>query len=359
MGFSFQPMMRRFLAVLAVLLMLSLAGCSREDTLDYRYQDYLERIENVLERSAEPARPLPVIAYPPRRARLLQIPPFEQGLMEVWDFERCGLMPLINKRNSNLGRVLRPSQRYLYENQLWQLLQSCYRDRMRWQDEDPDFVQRVEALYQHKQQIQPLIVHQLLFAAEELEVQFSQSLRPFSPDARPEYNTLAAALVYLTRLQSAPFATAADPAQLEQQLQLIHAQPLLHSLLKSLQISTQGLNRVAELLENQLEQRPVCLNNNPTPKARILFNVLQKFYLQSLQPVIAHHSRMANQLLPAGNRLLAGSGQYTPGTEQFRKKWLDQNAPDGLWQRFQQANQRHTKAWNTLLRQCNLFPVQG
>lgn len=355
---SFPKFLPVLLTTLAVLL---LSGCQQEDTLSYRYQDYLDRVSNILDLEPEEAAPLPAIAYPDRRSRLIEIPGFEQGLVEVWDFQRCDLMSLINQKNSNLGKVMVPSQRFIYEQAFWQKLEPCYLKREQWLAEDSDFVQRLEAVYQHKQQIRPLVSHQLFFAGDELTNQLSQSQQAFLPDARPEYQRVAAVLKQLAEVAE----NAQLSAPLENQLQVLNSQTILHSLLKSLQVSTHSLNRVSQLLETKLAQRPVCLNGGSTQRSKNLYNVLQKYYLQGIQPVIAHHSRMANQLLPPLNQIFDATlnnllTEYaTPELKSYQHRWLSMENPEGLWQSFQQANQRHTAVWNRLLRQCGLFPQRG
>lgn len=349
----------RFLPViLFVLFVMLLGGCQQEDTLGHRYQDYLDRVSNILDLEPEGTAPLPAIAYPDRRSRLIEIPDFEQGLVEVWDFQRCDLMSLINQKNSNLGKVMVPSQRFIYEQAFWQKLEPCYQKREQWLAEDSDFVQRLESLYQHKQQIRPLVSHQLFFAGDELANQLSRTQKAFLPSARPEYQSVAAALKQLAEV--AENAQLSEP--LEHQLQVLNSQTILHSLLKSLQISTHSLNRVSQLLESKLAQRPVCLNGGSTQRSKNLYNVLQKYYLQGIQPVIAHHSRMANQLLPPLNQIFDNTLNNLPkeyaSTElkSYQNRWLSLENPEGLWQSFQQANQRHTAVWNRLLHQCGLFP---
>lgn len=352
----------RFLSIpLLALFVMLISGCQQEDTLSYRYQDYLDRVSNILDLEPEEAASLPAIAYPDRRSRLIEIPSFEQGLVEVWDFQRCGLMSLINQKNSNLGKVMMPSQRFIYEQAFWQKLEPCYQKREQWLAEDSDFVQRLEDAYQHKQQIRPLVSHQLFFAGDELTNQLSQSQQAFLPDARPEYQNVAVALKQLAEVTDNP-----QPNNtLEQQLQVLNNQPILHSLLKSLQVSTHSLNRVSLLLETKLAQRPVCLNGGSTQRSKNLYNVLQKYYLQGIQPVIAHHSRMANQLLPSVNQIFDATlnnlpKEYaTPELKSYQNRWLSMDKPEALWQSFQQANQRHTVVWNRLLRQCGLFPQRG
>jgi len=227
------------------LIALILIGCTESDNLTYRYQDYQERVAHVLDINLATPRRLPTIQYPAKRERLLPIANFEQGILEVWDFQRCGLMPLINQRNSNLGRVMLPSQRYPYENHFWQKLHPCFLNRNQWLKEDPDFVQRLEASYQHKQQIQPRVFHQLLFAGDELFRQLSLNQASFSINARPEYKTIESTLNYLARLQAAPFSQTVKSEELEQHLQSLYRQPIVLSLLKSLQVSTYYLNQTA------------------------------------------------------------------------------------------------------------------
>ncbi|MBB1486056.1 DUF3080 family protein [Oceanospirillum sediminis] len=334
-----------------------LAACSKGDSLQYRFDDYQARLANILDIPEPENQPLDSIRYPEKRMRLQSIPEFEQGLVEVWDFSRCELMELINKRNSNLGKVMPASQRFIYENKFWQKLSPCYEKREQWRLEDNDFVQRLEQLHQHKQQIMPLVFQQMLFSGPELENQFANTQPVLTPGQTPEYLSLTTAMDHLLKISDNPLTADVDGAMLEQNLQSLYQQPLLQSVLKTLQLSTSELNQTSAMLEQKFNQRPLCLTGRPTPRAKKLFNVLQKFYLQAIQPELAHHNRIASQLLPRINQLFLFSTS-NQAMETFRKNWLDQEQK-GLWQAYLTANQKHTSIWNQILRSCGLFPRQN
>lgn len=336
-------------------MVLIITACSEQDSLQYRFDDYQDRLASTLESDLPAATPLANINYPDKRQRLREIPKYSEGMIEVWDFRRCDLMQLINQRNSNLGKVMAHSQRFIYENSFWQKLKPCYEEREQWLVEDAEFVTRVEQLYQHKQNIMPIVFHQMLFAGPELDSQFGATQQAIPPEQVLEYNTLVSALNQLITISKDPLNSPINGTGLEQALQTLYQQPLMLSLLKTLQISTVELNQTAQLLEDKRAKRPLCLNGTATPKAKILFNLLQKFYLQGIQPELASHSRMANQLLPRMNQLFQ-LAEKDSKLEKFRLQWLSDDYPEGLWQNYQQANKRHTYIWNQVLRECGLFP---
>lgn len=370
---------RVLLMLMGLCSLTLLSGCQPPDTLQYRFDDYQKRVASLLDSDIPENTALPAIRYPEKRLRIREIPVFEQGLVEVWDFQRCELMELINRRNSGLGKVLATSQRYVYENEFWQKLVPCYEKRDQWQQEDSDFVQRLEQLYAHKQAIAPAVFHQMLFNGPELENQFNVTQSIFLPMQPPEHHKLSAALDQMITLSQAPMATSVSGSELEQTLQVIYQQPILLSLLRTLQLSVYELNQTAQLLEEKIARRPLCLTGQPTQKARNLFNVLQKYYLTGIQPDLASHNKIASALLPTINQLFLYDTKYkhskyehlkysntgsddaiaedsgNSALEAFRLQWLDQNAP-GLWQDYQQANRRHTHIWNKVLRSCGLFP---
>ncbi|WP_028301197.1 DUF3080 family protein [Oceanospirillum beijerinckii] len=350
----YQPL--KALSILAVgFMVLVITACSEQDSLQYRFDNYQNRLASTLDSDQPAVAPLTNIHYPDKRQRLREIPKYSEGMIEVWDFRRCDLMQLINQRNSNLGKVMAHSQRFIYENAFWQKLKPCYEEREQWLVEDAEFVHRIEQLYQYKQNIMPAVFHQMLFAGPELDSQFGATQQAIPPEQVLEYNTLVSALDQLITISKDPLNSPINGTGLEQTLQTLYQQPLMLSLLKTLQISTVELNQTARLLEDKRDKRPLCLSGTATPKAKILFNLLQKFYLQGIQPELASHNRMANQLLPRMDQLfqLAEKGSEL---EKFRLQWLSNDYPQGLWQRYQQANKRHTHIWNQVLRECGLFP---
>lgn len=341
---------------LLMLMALSLvSACSEDSSLQGRFEDYQARLANTLDIDIPLSEKIQTISYPDKRQRLQEIPPYTEGMIEVWDFKRCGLLQLINKRNSNLGKVMTPSQRFIYENAFWQKLKPCYQDREKWLAEDPQFVQRLTNLYQHKQAIMPQVFQQMLFSGPELERQFSATQQTLTPGQQLEFKTLTQALDQLITISEDPLNISITGQELEQHLHKLYQQPLLLSLLKSIQVSTIKLNQTAQLLENKRAKRPICLKGTATPNAKILFNLLQKYYLQGIQTELARHNRMANALLPKIHQLfLLADTDSELG--RFNALWLDPEAPKGLWKNYQIANQRHTHIWNRILRECSLFP---
>ena len=97
-------------------------------------------------------------ALPERRERMLPTTDIREGMLDVWDFQQCGMMNLIADRNSTLGKVRLPSQKMIYELRFMASLQPC-RDKMtavkKPTQREQKFIQRLNAIYRITQQSQP------------------------------------------------------------------------------------------------------------------------------------------------------------------------------------------------------------
>ncbi|MDZ7825615.1 MAG: DUF3080 family protein [Gammaproteobacteria bacterium] len=117
------------------------------------------------------------------------------------------------------------------------------------------------------------------------------------------------------------------------------------------------LEDVSAAMETRESRRPVCPLGRPTPDARILENLFQRYY-----------AGVSAEGAPAVQPFLADlSSDY--------RRWLDAlvqlrraqrtQAPDGFsavadlqaeWQALVRARDRHTQLWQDLLERCGLEP---
>ena len=109
-------------ACLAVGLSLLLIGCQRAKDVDYLWQDYGQRLSNVIERPYTAADFVPQqISKPKPVVR----PSQSISILETLSLNHCQLGPLIAEQNSSLGKVAPPSQQLIYQIRFIQLAPAC------------------------------------------------------------------------------------------------------------------------------------------------------------------------------------------------------------------------------------------
>ncbi len=351
-------------------LCLILSGC-QPTTPEAMLEDYISRLGNALGTDASldlsDIHPAPL---PRRRLRILEETPVRQGLLEVLELRQCDLLPLIAQRNSSLGRVMKPSQKLVYELKFIVLMRQCV-DRIRTQELEPEVREQILNIWAIKQANLPAVLWNSLYNTDEMEANFSASEPPLE---------LPSADISEKRLQQARFASVKLSLQHFQQLSSLASQaqnwPLpdfidnieedyltLYSnrfgsrWQRSLLITTTTLNQGANLIEQRLKSRPFCFSGHRNQQAEILMNVFQKYYAGQLQPYLANIHQQGDIWLAAHEAILTPLQSTLPDAmREYRKDYLDRQNQTGQWQQYRQALHRHTTAWQEILGQCNMMP---
>jgi hypothetical protein len=114
---------------------------------------------------------------------------------------------------------------------------------------------------------------------------------------------------------------------------------------------------VAALIEEREARQPICPLGRPTPRAEILRNVFTRYYAEGVQPYLADVSVQTERWLEALDELRALQlTDAPPGFDAQTAIILDHDARGSEWQALVQARDRHTRAWQDLLRRCGLGP---
>ncbi len=349
---------------------LLLTGC-QPNTPEAMLEDYINRLGNVLELDASldlsDIHPTPL---PRRRLRLIEEIPVRQGLIEVLELYQCDLLPLIAQRNSSLGRVMKPSQKLVYELKFFVLMRECVA-LINTLDTEPEVREQIETIWQIKQANLPIVLWNSLYNTDEMEANFSASEPPLDLPSDDDSEK---------RLQQAQFASVRLSLQHFKQLSSLARHPqnwpvpdfidaieddylTLYSnrfgsrWQRSLLITTVTLNTGANLIEQRLKSRPFCFPGHSNKKADILMNVFNKFYAARLQPYLALIHQQGDVWLSAHETILAPlQGTLPAAMQDYRQTHLDRQNKKGQWQQYQRALQRHTAAWQEILRQCNMMP---
>lgn len=349
--------------LLLLLLSLLVGGCSPPGP-EAMLRDYATRVGNAIEQDVELTLTLELPAYPPRRQRLLPVREVREGLLEVLDLRRCGLLELIGERNSSLGVQALPSQRLLYETRFLPPLNACLNRLRDEQPGDPDsreLLARLEQIARIKRTNYPHVLANALFNADHISQHFARGGQPATAEQLEQVGQLLPHLqrfAQLARLSARPDWQAPDWIDdLEQSYEAFYRSDFGRRWLPALVLLTQTLEQTAAAIEARLARRPLCFNRRPTPQAQIVRNVFQRYYAGALQPWMSAVHRSGERWRSHWQPLL----DTLPATEATRRYFnrLFAEHPDSLWQRYQQARQRHTRAWQRLLDQCGMLPGRG
>lgn len=334
-----------------------LAGCS-EPSSQAIWEDYQLRLSRALEVDQVAVKPSPPLdSWPSRQEREIAIEPIRLGLLEAYGLRACpDLLTRVAERNSQLGRVMRPSQQWLYELRLATTLKACTEESST--SLEADALEELQGLQERVQQRLPLNYWNFLVNSEAMQDLFSRSSGRLKPDDQPPTQEIAALLERL--LSSSQVIQAGDlpdyPEDFEQQLRLFNDQAAISQLLFALREANQYLTAINAQLLQRLGEDPLCINPSPSlPRAEVSRNVLYKVFMVEVQPWLARLERQAQLLLPLVDAIYQ-QPQAPQAIATYRQRWLATDNPATPWLKFQQLNREHARYWQALLEQCGMAP---
>lgn len=342
-------------------ILLSLGGCSKETPEQALMQTYASRVANVLKEDYQWQQPEPIPSLPPQRLRLQTIPDLNEGLIDVLDLAKCDLLPLIASRNSSLGKLARPSQRLVYEIQFFDQISSCLPLIEKDPSVEAELKERIYNIYNIKKSNLPVIFWNALYTGQEIEASMAVNQSPL-PLLQTDHSTALNALnslsfITTSTLQNNIASGTSSLPQIEQYYEDIYHAPLGAPLLKSLLLLEATMNNVSQLINTRLARRPMCFSSMQNPQANILKNVFVEYYARQIQPYMAYVHRIGEQWFRIHSKTLALlpiPNEIAPYAEQA----FITNSKTSIWGRYINARDRHTQAWQKILKQCNLMPSQ-
>ena len=303
------------------------------------------------------AAPLP---YPRARDRHLPLPEVRARLLDLTDFQRCNLTQLIAERNSIMGRGYWPATRRLdYEFRFGHRLARCHawladQDALDALDaDDAALLEHIAPLRAVKAATRPLAWWAATWASDEFARYFSAAAALPDAAAQAPVRAFATLAAPARQFDDPPDGVALD--DIESALQTLRSAPYGGGWVRAAGQMTATLEAAAEALEAVNLQR-LCPQALPNPKARIFETVFYQVYAGRLQPYLAAlHREGAAQHNAVAPLLAAAPAEAPAAFERYARRALS-TAPGSLWADLADARQRHTLAWQRLLRGCGLMP---
>jgi hypothetical protein len=352
---------------LLVLVLFFLSGCN-SNTAQALLDDYSNRMSNVLEieiPTSNTLRQLP--AFPEKRDRIVSTSDIRQGLWEVLDFRQCDMLSIISERNSTLGKVMPASQKMRYELRFIKALQECRELIAKAKNPDESqlkFQARLEEIYQTKKANLPAEIWNGIYTSAEINKHFKLAAKPFSVDSSADIDSITkihrtlGRFTYLASLANAEESTIELPDwldQIENEYATLHHSDFGSQVIATIPLLTSTLNQVAGAIEGRLMKKPFCFKGHKPKRATVLSNVFQTFYVKQVQPYMTLVEKAAKPWF-VQNDFIFSQLPATNQMQEYSQQIFDLQNPSSLWNQWTEARDRHTKAWQTILGQCNMMP---
>ncbi len=352
-----RPKIKFSLFLLAVLLM---NACSDSGSPQAMYANYLYRLGNVTGIDAPDAPPPPPLpTYPRQRDLVLQTDDVRVGLITYLDMADCDLLQEVSERNSSLGRVQAITARLLYEIHFYQKISLCEDKLRKMPDADVAFKNQIAEIRRIKGVNLPKVFWNATFASPEFAKLLNSAAPPLRRNETASMTDIESSLAFLARmgaaLKTSPLSVEADA--FERHYFRLQAGKRTGKLLQGLSLSQFHLAQASALLKQTASAKRLCPQGKKTPKGEYLFNVFVKYYAGEVQPYLSRLHQTTGPLLTALQSLRRAQTAEPPNAFlHYYAAVLDPDAAQGLWQAFNRALNEHTRAWQTVLQQCNLMP---
>lgn len=333
-----------------LLLTLWLSGCGGSGEGDALLRDYQRDLAEALDLpTPEPTAPANIGAFPERGERLFEIPETREGLLDVYALRECHITNLVAARNNQLGRVAPPSQRWLYELELWRRLSSC------WHSEVPKRLaegdrERLERLTLTKTEQLPRVSWNSLFDSEEWRHSFSRASSPLEPGDDDPLDGQLDAVRWLRQATLNQFNHdwQPDSSTLEGHLKTLRSRPLTAEVLRALLLAEQRLSEANGLLQARLESNDSC-----RPLAQAGTQLRRTFPERATRDWLARLDALAERWLSAINALLESHHVSPPSAvADYRHRWLSLDNPEAPLPAYRAARDAHRRHWQRLAERC-------
>lgn len=314
-------------------MLLVLTGCEAPD-LDAKFDNYLTRLGTTLEVKTFPPPPTEA-PRPPRTARLqIKIPGDSVDTLDFMALTGCAVQVTIGKRNSSLGLMARPSQKLLLELEYLRLAPDCVK-HLRANNQE-QLATTLEQSWELKRTHIPQLIFNATLASEEFRAFWRAS--PIPGEYPPVSSSVVIAALGSINHDAKRWMNGdyrADNREFELRLSEI-AGGDAGAVLQSLARQKDWLTEANRLLEERLEQGPLCAPGVRHEAADILPTVVRKYFIGDLQPGAAQMERRIYELLPAVTKL---EETLANALAPAYLKW--QAARNDLLQRARSAPARH------------------
>lgn len=345
-------------AVFVAIIFCLLGACTDSNKLPNAIETYEERLTNVLglPRLDEQSIDLP---FPNRTSLAVLIPAVDMNLRDFYGIENCPIKQLIAQRNTALGKIHLPSQRFKYEVEVINTLNECV--------EAMAINQNLNKSLERELNLTKRWMHaktasyadnwaNLLTQSEEIYLAFNRSDGFLSGDNNEPINLAMIDLRYFLSLnkssidKSSPIVSIDKVEELELHLQSMQSHRFYVKFWRSLMLMEQRISALNTSLSEALP-RFQCNSVSNKSKFDILRNVFTKYFIQGLQPMASALNNYQYQLSP----LLIELSNHPDLPDAF--KTGIQNRHTTLVAKYEETIKLHIEIWQSFFQRCAINPT--
>lgn len=326
------------------LLCLILWGCNHSSDLPNLVEDYQQRLANILEQEPPKSLKVSLAPYPNLNALKLDTPQLTATNIKLFEFyklKHCKLYSLVAERNTSLGKIQLPSVRFSYEKQLITALEDCYKSTT-----DQTLKGKIRDWNNIKVQNFPLVWADVMQKSSELKIALSSNQGMLTGTDTDGLGPILNSLSYLTQMKKLDFG---KPLNLESQLQQLQQNALPAKIWLSQNYLTTQFRQINQWLEHQ-QGNLNCRDGRPSKQVKYMANVLQRYFVEKIQPIASKLNHYHYQLLPIMNKLIED-----PHLSPAFKDYLKQPTQKGF-KEYQHLMKNHLQFWQSLFQRCNIQP---
>lgn len=334
--------MRKALMLVAISL---LAGCTPRQDADAVWQDYLGRLENVLDRPA-PQNTMELRVFDIPRLSAPESD-YQVSLLDVFKLDACSLGELISNHNSALGKVAPPSQELIYHIGFVQQAPACI---ALFSADNPQIATTLQLALADKQSTAVSMMKTMLTNDASMRASLfagTQSLNLNSAMAGvTETQAALRRLVHIQHALQAGDYNQINTADIEATLEVFYQNPVIADYLAGARDSLLSIQQINALLAQGAELNE-CKPGYNHRKQEILATVFRKAYLPGAQAYLARLRQIQLALGPDLITLYAD----TP-YEALVNYYFAENDVDSLPGQLDAQIKLHVAWWQALQDSC-------
>lgn len=321
-----------------------MCGCSKQPFLLKTLEDYSQRIGNVLEKEHQ----LDLASFHGQinsngaSTAEVEDATFSSNqnikLREFYNLPDCGIKPLIAERNTTMGKLQLPSQRYLYDLKLVNSLRKCL------EIAKPEDQIRIQTILAGKQQDKRNSWRALITRSKEIRLATTSPSSHFDDNENHDF----AILNWQQLLTYAPDKTEAlteeQQGSLEQLLKTISDYKTPAKLNNDSGLIASVLPQVTNFLQSETSTF-TCNTRKETQKVEYLRNVFHLFFIEKIQPLTSNMNKWYYKLEPVLEEL-----KHPLITDSMENAFTQQKA------RYDESLKEHVQFWQQLFKRCNVSP---
>ncbi|WP_342807944.1 DUF3080 family protein [Alteromonas sp. M12] len=316
---------------------LILVNACGQSSIQSSFTEYQNQVGEELNISILLNTENPSLHYPSSQQMKLDIPETTMNLRDFYALKHCPVFTLIAQRNTALGKVQLPSQRFAYEVKLIQGLNECLQ-----QTDDEQQQQQLTQWLEDKYQTLPKVWAQMVLSSAEIRRSLSTNSTLFTQISNEQLRSYQASLSLIVNLYSP---TMTDIDGLEAALNTLRQQPLPAQIWYTQNQLSFWLNNLADRLQSEFAKIS-CQSASSAEQIANLKLIYEQNFIADILPVIGRLAEVHHMLEPNFKTL-----RNNPVLLEPFKKFLIQRKLES--ENYLNARHKHEKVWQNLFIKCN------